>query len=105
MGLLVYHHRHPDAAVRMAAARELSPAGVRPMNQVGPICESRQEGNWEPVPRRLAQSCLALHVARQMGKGVALRPAALVRDRLVAARERDRLKSEEGDLLRVVERE
>src|SRR5262245_54137327 len=38
--LLVHHHRHPDAAVRMAAASELSPPGVRAVNQVGPICES-----------------------------------------------------------------
>src|SRR5262249_22361105 len=32
-GLFVDHHRHPDAAVRMAPASELSPLGIGPVDE------------------------------------------------------------------------
>src|SRR5262245_21610550 len=89
----------------MAAASELSPLEVRAMDEVSPVGESGHKGDGEPVTRRFTQSCLVLHVARQMGQGVALSLTALIRNRLVAPGERDRLEREEGDFLRIVERE
>src|ERR1019366_4840250 len=48
---------------------------------------------------------LALHVVREMRKRVALGMTALVGDGFVASGERYRLEREEGNALRVVERE
>ena len=59
----------------------------------------------EPVAHRLAQPGLILHVVRQVRQRVALRLAAIVRDRFVAAGERNRLEREERNLLRIVQRE
>ena len=102
---LVDHHRHADAAVRMASAGQLSPLPVRPVDDVGPVGEGAHERDREPVAKRLADAGLGLHVVRQVRQRVALRLAALVGDLLVAAREAHRLEREEVDLARVVERE
>ena len=64
------------------------------MNEIG-----NQSRDGSPMPG------LVLHVVRQVRQRVALRGAALVGDLLVAAGERHRLERQEGDLLRVVERE
>ena len=105
LGFLVDHHRHADAAVRVAAAGQLAPVAIRPVHQVGPVGERRHERDREPVAQRLADAGLVLHVVRQVRQRVALRLPALGRDLLVAAGERHRLEREEVDLARVVERE
>ena len=105
LGFLVDHHRHADAAVRVAAAGELAPLAVGPVDDVRPVGEGGHERDREPVADRLADAGLVLHVVRQVRQRVALRRAALRRDLLVAAGERDRLEREEIDPLRIVERE
>ena len=102
---LVDHDRHADAAVRVAAARELAEFLLGAVRHVGPVGEAAHERDREPVADRLADAGLVLHVVRQVRQRVALRVAALVGDFLVAAGERHRLEREEVDLLRVVERE
>ena len=102
---LVDHHRHADAAVRVAAAGQVAPLAVRPVDEVGPVGERAHERDREPVARRLADAGLVLHVVRQVRQRVALRRAPLRRHFLVAAGEGHRLEREEVDLLRVVERE
>ena len=103
--LLVDHHRHADAAVRVAAAGEVAPLRIRSVNRVGPVGEGAHERDREPVAHRLAETRLVLHVVRQVRQRVALRRAALGRHFLVAAGERHRLERQEVDLARVVERE
>ncbi len=106
LGLLVDHHRHADAAVRVAAAAQLSPIGLSaPCTRSAQSEKVLMKEMREPVARRLAEARLVLHVVRQVRQRVALRCAALVGDFLVAAGEGDRLEREEGDRLRVVERE
>ncbi len=105
LGLLVDHHRHADAAVRVTAAGEVAPLRGRPVHKVRPVGERPHEGDREPVADRLADLHLVLHVVRQVRQRVALRGAALRGDLLVAARERHRLERQEVDLARVVERE
>ena len=83
---LVDHHGHADAAVRMAAAGQLTPLSIRPVDDVGPVGERAHERNREPVAERLADAGLRLHVVRQVRQRVALRLAAFVGDFLVAAR-------------------
>ena len=39
LGFLIDHDGHADAAVRVAAAAQLSPIGIGAMRQVGPIGE------------------------------------------------------------------
>ena len=85
--------------------RQLAPLRRRAVHQVGPVGEGAHERDREPVADRLADAGLVLHVVRQVRQRVALRRAALVGDFLVAAGERHRLEREEGDLLRIVERE
>ena len=102
---LVDHHRHADAAVGMAAARQVAPLRGRSVDEVGPVGERAHERDREPVAHRLADAGLILHVVREVRQRVALRRAALVGDELVAAGERHRLERQEVDLLRVVERE
>ena len=75
------------------------------MREVGPVAEGAHEADGEPVAGRLAESGLALHVVRQVAQRVALRLATLVGDLFVAAGEGNRLEGEEGDALRIVERE
>ena len=89
----------------MAAAGELTPVAIGPMDKIRPVREGRHEGDGEPVTHRLAESGLILDVVRQMRQGVPLRLATLVRNLFVAAGEADGLEGEEVDLLRVVERE
>ena len=103
--LLVDHHRHADAAVRVAAARKVAPLRVGPVNRVGPVGEGAHERDGEPVAHRLAQTRLVLHVVRQVRQRVALRRPPLRRHFLVAACKRHRLERQEVDLARVVERE
>ena len=105
LGFLVDHHRHADAAVRMAAARQVAPFRSWSVDEVRPVGEGAHEGDREPVAHRLSDAGLILHVVRQVRQRVALRSAALVGDELVAAGERHRLERQEVDLLRVVERE
>ena len=105
LGFLVDHHRHADAAVRVAAARQLTPLAIRPVDDVGPVGEGAHERDREPVAQRLADAGLRLGVVRQVRQRVALRLAPLGGDLFVAAREADRLERQEVDLLRVVERE
>ena len=105
LGFLVDHQRHADAAVRVAAAGQVSPVGGGAVHQVGPVAERAGERNREPVARRFADARLVLHVVRQVRQRVALRRAALRRHLLVAAGERYRLERQEADLLRVVDRE
>ena len=72
------------------------------------VCEVRERAHQrerEPVARRLRYADLLFNVAREVRQGVALLHPPLVRDLLVAAREGDGLERDEGDLLRVVERE
>src|SRR5215469_16576268 len=75
------------------------------MYQVSPVGESAHERNREPVASGLAQSGLALYVVRQVRQGVTLRVTPFVGDFFVAAGERNRLKRQERDALRIVERE
>ncbi len=105
LGFLVDHQRHADAAIRVASAGELAPIRVRSVNQVGEVGEGAHEADREPVAGRLAQASLVLHVVRHVAQRVALRHAAFVADRLVAAGKGNRLEAEEVDPLRVVERE
>ena len=105
LGFLVDHDGHADAAVRVAAARELAPLGLLAVREVGPVAERAHERDREPVAHRLAEARLLLHVVRQVRQRVPLRVPALVGDLLVSAGERHRLEREERDLLRVVERE
>ena len=102
---LVDHDRHADAAVRVAAARQLAELAIRSVDDVGPVGEGGHERDREPVADRLADAGLVLHVVRQMRQRVALRFAALDGHLLVAAGERHRLERQEVDPLRVVERE
>ena len=105
LGLLIAHDGHADAAVGMAAAGELAPLGVRPVDQIGEIGERAHEGDREPVAGGLAQPGLILHVVRQVRERVALGFAAIVRDGFVAAGEGNRLEAQERNLLGIVERE
>src|SRR5439155_25026922 len=86
---LVDHDGHADAAVWVATAGQLSEFFLGAVRNVGPVCETAHEGNWEPVPDRLANTRLILHVVREMGQGVALGRPALGGDFLVATGERD----------------
>ncbi len=104
-GFFVDHERHAYAAIRMAAATELSPLGGGPMDQVSPIGEGGHERYREPVAGGLAQAGLVLHVVRQMAQGVALGLAAVVRDFFVATGKRNGLETQEADGLGVVQRE
>jgi hypothetical protein len=63
------------------------------------------ERDGEPVPERLREPDLVLHVAGHVGESVALTHAPLVRDLVVATGERHRLEGDERDLLGVVQRE
>ena len=105
LGFLVHHHGHADTAVRVAAAAQLAPIGIRSVNEVGPVGEGGHKGDREPVAGRLAHAHLVLHVVREVRQRVSLSRAAFVSDFFVAARERNGLEGEEGDLLRIVERE
>src|SRR5579884_1325562 len=104
-GLLVAHHGHSDAAVRVAAAAQLAPVRIRTMHQVREVGERTHEADGEPVANGFADSGLLLHVVRQMGKSVALGFPALVGNRLVTSGKGDRLEREERNLLRIIERE
>ena len=89
----------------MTAAVQLAKVGLRAVHEVGPVGKRPHERDREPVPDGLANARLVLDVVRQVRQRVALGVAAFRRDGLVAAGERDRLKREEVDLLRVVQRE
>ena len=103
---LVDHHGHADAAVRIwHPPGQLAPIVFGSMDEIGPIAERAHERDWEPVAHRLPEARLLLHVVRQVRQRVALCLPALVGDFFVAARERHRLKREEADSLRVVQRE
>ncbi len=102
---LVDHHRRADAAVRVAAAGNLSPFGLRPVNHVGEIGERAHQRKREPIARRFGDADLFLHVQRQVRQRVTLLQAALFGDVLVAAGERNRLERDERDLLRIFQRE
>ena len=102
--LLVDHHRHADAAVRVAPAREIAPFRARPVYEVSPVGERAHERDREPVAHRLAETNLLLDVVRQVRERVALRGAAIVRHFFIASRERHRLERQEVDLLRIVQR-
>ena len=78
LGFLVDHHRHADAAVRMAAAGQVAPLRARPVHEIGPVGERAHERDREPVADRLADPGLVLHVVRQVRQRVALRRAPLV---------------------------
>ena len=80
-------------------------SAVGSVNQIGPIREGAHERDREPVAGGFAHADLILHVVRQVRQRVALGVAAFVGDLFVAARERNRLEGEEGDFLRIVERE
>ena len=105
LGFLVDHQRHADAAVGVAAATELAPLGVGPVDEVGPVGEGAHEADGEPVAGGLAESALLFDVVGHLREGVALGQAALVGDRLIAAGEAHRLEAQEADLLGIVERE
>ncbi len=102
LGFLVAHDRHADAAVRMAAAAQLSPIRRRPVNQVGEIGEGAHEADGEPVANGFANADLVLHVVRQMRKRVALRLAAFVGDGFVAPGEGNGLERKERNLLGII---
>ena len=69
----------------MAAAGELAPVVLRPVDEVSPVREGGHEGDGEPVAGGLAQAGLVLDVVGHVREGVALGGAALVGNRLVAA--------------------
>ena len=98
-GFFVDHHGHADAAIRMAAAAQLTPVRFRSMDQVREIRERAHERDREPVANGFAQTGLVLHVVREMRKRVALRFAAFIGDRFVAAGERNRLEARKGIFL------
>ena len=89
----------------MAAAGQLAPIRVRPVDQIGEIGERAHEGDREPVANGLAEAGLILHVVRQVRQRVALGLAALIGDGFVAAGEGNRLEAQERNLLGIVERE
>src|SRR5579872_504306 len=91
--LLVDHHGHAGAAIRMASAGELTPVvvSVVGMHQVSPIGERPHEADREPITRGLAKTSLILHVMREMAQGVTLRLTTLISDGLVATSKRNRL--------------
>src|SRR5262249_46079211 len=105
LGFLVHHHRHAHSTVGVASAAQLTPGGLRSVNQIAPVGESRDEGNREPVACRLAETGLILHVVRQVRERITLCCATFVGYRLIAAGKGDRLEREERNLLRVVQRE
>ena len=89
----------------MAAALQRAPVGARSLQQVGDIGQHAGGGEREPVAQRLGHSCLSLQVFREVGQGVALRVALLVRDLFVAAGERDGLERDKADFVAVLQRE
>ncbi len=84
---LVDHHGRADTAVRVAAAGNLSPIALRPVDDVREIRECTHQREREPVTRRLGNSYLRLHVVCKVGKRITLLQAAFRGDVLVAARE------------------
>ena len=98
IGLLVDHQGGADAAVRMAAATDLAPLGLRTMHQVREVREGGHQRKREPVARGLGKPRLLFHVMGQMRERVALLHPPLRSDFLIPTREGDRLESHEGDL-------
>ena len=84
---LVDHHGRADAAVRVAAAGDLSPIVFRSVDNVGEIGERSHQRKREPIARRLGDTDLILHVVREMSQRVTLLQATLLGDQFVAARE------------------
>ena len=99
---LVDHECGPDAAVRMAAATDLAPLGLRAVDQVGEVREGAHQRDWEPVARRLGDPKLLFDVQRHMGERVALAQTPFRRDVFIAPGKRDRLEGDKGDLPRVL---
>src|SRR5689334_25437719 len=101
-GFLVAHDRHADTAVRMAAATELAPIGVRSMRQISKIGKRTHEADREPIAHRFANADLILYIVRQVRQRVALRFSAIIRYGFITAGKRDRLERKKWDLLRIV---
>src|SRR6266849_6148269 len=87
----------------MAATAQLAPLGRRAMHQVGEIGKGAHERDRKPVANRYAQTSLIFHVVGQMRQRIALGLATLVRYGFIAAGERNRLETQEWNLLGIVE--
>ena len=103
--LFVDHQRGADAAVGVAAAGERAPGGFAALDHVGEAGKGADEGDREPVARRLDLANLAADVLREVRKRVALAEAAFRSDVFVAAGEGNRLEADERDFLGVFHRE
>jgi hypothetical protein len=99
----VDHYGRTNSAVRMAAARNLSPIALGPVNHVGEIGKSSHQRKREPVARRFRDADLIPHIVCKVGERVTLLQTTLFGDQLVTAGERYRLKRDERDLLRILE--
>src|SRR5688500_7619527 len=73
------------------------------MDQISKICKGTHQGKREPVARRFSDTDLLLHIVRQVRKSVALLQTTLRRDLFVTAGERNWLKRQKRDLLRVIQ--
>jgi len=69
------------------------------VQHIRPVAERAHKADREPIARRFAKARLIFHVVRQMRQRIALRLAPVVRDRFIASRKRNRLKTQEPNLL------
>ena len=92
---LVDHNGRADATVRVAAARNLSPIGIRPVDDVRKVGKCTHQRKREPVARRFCDANLALNVVGKVGQRITLLKPPLLGDHLVAARKGNRLESDE----------
>ncbi len=99
---LVDEEHGADAAVGVAAAVELAPVFVGPVEQVDHVAEGRERRQREPVPIGARHAGLLGDVVRKVAQRVALLLPQLVRDVLVAAGEAHRLEADHGDLVGVL---
>src|SRR3984893_11392163 len=104
-GLFVDHDSGADAAIGVATAGERAPLRIGTVHKIRESGKRSDERDGEPVASRLNLANLAADVLREMRKLVALPQATLRSNVFVAAGERNRLETDEGDFLGIVHRE
>src|SRR5208283_5165517 len=99
LGFLVDHDGGADATIGVAAAGERTPLGFVALDHVREAREGTDEGDGEPIARRLDAANLLADVVGKVRKSVALAQAAFGGNVFIAASEGDGLEADEGDLL------
>ena len=102
--MLVDHQHSSNAAMRVAAATELSPLGLWAVHQVGKVSQGVVRRQGKPVAPGLGHSKLVLDVIRQVRKRIALAHASSRSYILIAAGERNRLERQKINFVGIVQR-